>query len=242
MIPPASYSEARPTPADLIEAHMNIVQRLAWMFHGRVGRFVEIEDIMQAGYIGLVEAAQRYTPQEGVTFAAYAAQRIRGAILDSLRRNSNLSRKTVTMRQSVMRTRSKLAQQFGREPEQSEVAASLDISVSELQDWESRFQVNELTSLDEVYTDQSLVFRDRAIGAERAVEVAELKDLLRDAIEELPERQALVLQLCYVEEFNVYEMAEILDVTPGRVSQIKKAALLKLRDLMDAKTGDPEAP
>lgn len=237
MIPPAAYSEMRPDAADLVEAHMGLVKRLAWMLHGRVGRFVEIEDVMQAGYIGLVEASQRYTPQEEVPFSAYAAPRIRGAILDSLRRNSNLSRRTVAMRQAVRRTQDKLAHKLGRAPEPAEIAQALKLSLSELQEWESRFAVNELQSLDEVYTDHSLVFRDDAHDAERSIEITELKSLLREAIEELPERQALVLQLCYVEEFNIYEMAATLDVTPGRVSQIKKSALIRLRDLMDSKTG-----
>lgn len=217
---------------------MGLVQRLAWLFHGRVGRFIEIEDLMQAGYIGLVEASARYSIREGVSFAAYAAIRIRGAILDMLRRNSNLCRKTITMRQTVMRARAKLAQQLGREPSPSELAEALEMSLEELQDWESRFQVNKLQSLDEVYTDQSLLFSDESLSAERQTELGQLKELLREAVEELPERQALVLQLCYVEELNVYEMAAILDVTPGRVSQLKKAAITRLREIMEARLED----
>lgn len=238
MIAPRAYGEASPDAEALVRAHMDIVHRLAWMFHGRVGRFVEIEDIMQAGYIGLVEASRRYTAQEGASFATYAAQRVRGEILDSLRRRSNLSRKTVVMRQAVIRATNALSQKLGRAPELTELAKALDISIAELQEWQSRFQANELSSLDEIYTDQSLVFSDGAISAERALELSQLKGLLAEAITELPERRALVLQLCYVEEFNVYEMAEILDVTPGRVSQIKKAALLQLREIMEAKAGD----
>lgn len=84
---------------------MGLVQRLAWLFHGRVGRFVEIDDLIQAGYVGLVEASARYSIRDGVSFSAYAAIRVRGAILDMLRRNSNLCRKTISMRQAVLRAR-----------------------------------------------------------------------------------------------------------------------------------------
>ena len=238
MITPRTYREACPPPEELVQSNMGIVQRLAWLYHGRVGRFVEIEDIMQAGYIGLVEAAQRYVPQEDASFATYAAQRVRGAILDMLRRNSNLSRKAVSLRQATMRVRSALSQKLGREPNAAEMAEALGMSVTDLQEWQNQFQANELASLDEVYTDHSLVFRDGTLGPERVLERSELKALLAESITELPERHALVLQLCYVEEFNVHEMAQILDVTPGRISQIKKAALLRLRDLMEEKTGD----
>ncbi|MEM8576964.1 MAG: sigma-70 family RNA polymerase sigma factor [Pseudomonadota bacterium] len=241
MITPNSYREARPPAEELIRGQMRLVQRLAWLYHGRVGRFVEIEDILQAGYIGLVEAAQRYAPQDDASFATYAAQRVRGAIVDMLRRNSNLSRKAVSMRQATLRARTALSNKLGREPDIVETAEALDISVAELQEWNSQFQANELASLDEIYTDHSLVFRDGTVGPERSVEIAEQKALLAEAITELTDRHALVLQLCYVEEFNVYEMAEILDVTPGRISQIKKAALSRLREIMDAKMGDKES-
>lgn len=88
MIAPKAYPEQTPQPEKLIEQHMPLVQRLAWHFHGRVGRFVEIEDLLQAGYLGLVDAGQRYSVREGVTFSAYAAIRIRGSIVDLLRRLS----------------------------------------------------------------------------------------------------------------------------------------------------------
>lgn len=238
MIAPKGYPEQRPNPRKLVDDHMGLVRRLAWLFHARVSHFVDIEDLMQAGYVGLVEASARYSVREGVTFAAYAAIRIRGGILDMLRRNSNLCRKTITMRQTVSLARAKMAQQLGREPNLSEVAQALDMNIEELQDWENRFQANKLQSLDEVYTDQSLLFSDNSLSPEKHTELGQLKGLLREAVEELPERQALVLQLCYVEELNVYEMSAILDVTPGRISQLKKAAITQLREILKRRLED----
>ncbi|MEQ8900723.1 MAG: FliA/WhiG family RNA polymerase sigma factor [Roseovarius sp.] len=235
MIAPQSYQEQRLSPARLVEEQMPLVQRLAWHFHGRVGRFVEVDDLLQAGYLGLVDASQRYSVCDGVSFAAYAAIRIRGSIIDHLRRNSNLCRNTISMRQSIERARRKLSQSLGREPEPMELAEAMEMTTEKLQDWENRFQTNQLHSLDEVYTDHSILFSDNATTAEDALEQSQLKVLLRHAIEDLPERNALVLQLYYVEELNVYEIAAILDVTTGRVSQIKKAAIEQLRDLMQTR-------
>ncbi len=235
MIAPQSYQEQRLSPARLVEEQMPLVQRLAWHFHGRVGRFVEVDDLLQAGYLGLVDASQRYSVCDGVSFAAYAAIRIRGSIIDHLRRNSNLCRNTISKRQSIERARRKLSQSLGREPEPMELAEAMEMTTEKLQDWENRFQTNQLHSLDEVYTDHSILFSDNATTAEDALEQSQLKVLLRHAIEDLPERNALVLQLYYVEELNVYEIAAILDVTTGRVSQIKKAAIEQLRDLMQTR-------
>jgi len=235
MIAPQSYQEQRLNSTRLVEEQMPLVQRLAWHFHGRVGRFVEVDDLLQAGYLGLVDASQRYSVCDGVSFAAYAAIRIRGSIIDHLRRNSNLCRNTISMRQAVERARRKLSQNLGREPETVELAEAMEMTTEKLQDWENRFQTNQLHSLDEVYTDHSILFSDNAITAEDALEQSQLKALLRHAIEDLPERNALVLQLYYVEELNVYEIAAILDVTTGRVSQIKKAAIEQLRDLMQSR-------
>ena len=238
MIAPQSYQEQRLSPTRLVEEQMPLVQRLAWHFHGRVGRFVEVDDLLQAGYLGLVDASQRYSVCDGVNFAAYAAIRIRGSIIDHLRRNSNLCRNTISMRQAVERARRKLSQRLGRDPETLELAEAMDMTPETLQDWENRFQTNQLQSLDEVYTDHSILFSDHGASAEDALEQSQLKVLLRHAIEDLPERNALVLQLYYVEELNVYEIAAILDVTTGRVSQIKKAAIEQLRALMQEKLRD----
>lgn len=232
MIAPKAYGEQAPNPEKLVEDHMQLVQRLAWHYQGRVGKFAEIDDLLQAGYLGLIDASQRYSLRDGVTFSAYATIRIRGAILDLLRRNSNLCRSTIAMRQKIDKARQDLEKKLERTPEIEELAAALEMTVLEVQDWQARFQVNQLQSLDEVYTDHSLLFRDQGVRAEDALHLNQLKGLLKLSLEKLPEREALVLQLYYVEELNVYEIAAVLDVTTGRVSQIKKAAILRLRDMM----------
>lgn len=235
MIAPKSYAEQTLSPEKMVLAHVDLVRRLAWHFQGRVGRFVEIDDLIQAGYLGLVDASQRYSVREGVSFAAYAAIRIRGSIIDYLRRNSNLCRTTIAVRQKIERTRLKLSQALGHEPDTPTLAKALEMTPEELQDWQSKFQVNQLESLDDVYTDHSVAFSSDVPTAEDKVQQTQLKAMLRLALDTLPEREALVLQLYYVEELNVYEIAATLGVTTGRVSQIKKAAVERLRESMTAR-------
>lgn len=241
MIAPKSYSEQSICPEKMVLSHLDLVRRLAWHFQGRVGRFVEIDDLIQAGYLGLVDASQRYCVRDGVSFAAYAAIRVRGSIIDYLRRNSNLCRTTISIRQKIERTRLKLVQELGHEPDTPALAKALEMTTEELQDWQGKFQVNQLESLDDVYTDHSLAFSSAVPTAEDMVHQTQLKAMLRVALDDLPEREALVLQLYYVEEMNVYEIAATLGVTTGRVSQIKKSAVSRLRDAMTARMNDDDA-
>lgn len=223
------YAEQSPSPDKLVTSHMNLVRKIAWHMHGRVGRIVEIDDLLQVGYIGLVDASQRYVPKAGVSFAAYAKIRIRGSIVDYLRSNSSMCRATIAMHQKVKAATARLEQELMRAPTVPEMAATMEMTVSEYEDWQTQFATRQLSSLDEVYSDHSMLFQSNAISAEDKVQTDELKGLLRAALGDLPEREALVLQLYYVEELNIYEIADILGVTTGRVSQIKKAAVERLR-------------
>lgn len=223
-----------PSPERLVRTHMDLVRKIAWHLHGRVGRMAEVEDMLQVGYMGLVDAAQRYTPRQGATFAAYAAIRIRGSIIDYLRASSSLCRATIVMQQKMRAATQKLEQQLLRTPEKAEVATEMGLTVGELEDWETQFGASQIKSLDEVYTDHSLLFSDAARTVEDKMQQDEMRKMLRTALGQLPQREALVLQLYFVEELNVYEIAEILGVTTGRVSQIKKAAVGRLRESIAA--------
>lgn len=180
---------------------------------------------MQAGYLGLVDASRRYSAREGVTFAAYAAIRVRGSIIDCLRRNSNLCRTTISMQQKVRAAERDLEIEHQRTPTPEELSEKMEMTLEELQNWQARFQASRVKSLDEVYTDHSILFQDFTPSPEEATYQSQMRGMLRKAISKLPEREARVLQLYYVTELNVYEVAAILDVTTGRISQIKRAAI-----------------
>ncbi|NEX45258.1 sigma-70 family RNA polymerase sigma factor [Pseudotabrizicola algicola] len=226
---PRAYREQALSPNNLVESHLNLARRIAWHIHGRVGKRVEIEDLLQVAYIGLMDAARRYVAQPGTPFSAYAGIRIRGALMDHLRALAGQARGTLQMQTKIRAAESRLEQSLMRRPREDEIAQALSLTAEELAHWRMEFDVHQQKSLDEVYTDQSLIFRDRAPSAEDNLAQEMLKRQLRNGVANLPEREALVLQLYYVEELNVYEIAEILKVTTGRVSQIKKAAIERLR-------------
>ena len=226
------YLEQKPDVEELITGHMELVRRIAWQMHGRVHASVEVEDLVQIGYYGLVLAAQNYTVQEGASFTSYAGLRIRGSIVDHLRKNSNLCRTTIQMQQRAKKVEHQLQMQLGRSPTSEEVAEKLGITDEEMMDWEQAFQANVHQSLDSVYDDFSIWFVSPENTPEENMSDGQLRETLKTALRTLPEREALVIQLYYVEELNVYEIAEVLEVTTGRVSQIKKAAIGRLRNFI----------
>ena len=221
--------QTKPEVEELITDNLRLVQSIAWHLHARVSKVIEIDDLVQIGYYGLVTAAQKYTPQEGVNFSNYASLRIRGAMVDHLRKNSNLCRTTINMQQRFNHAEQKLIKLHRRQPEQAEIADEMAISLSELQEWRKNFAANHHESMDQVYDDFSIIFASNTNDPEEELQNQDLKKLLIEALKKLPEKMALVIQLYYVEELNVYEIAEVLEVTIGRVSQIKSEAVKKLR-------------
>jgi RNA polymerase sigma factor for flagellar operon FliA len=227
-----TYSETPNNINALIENNMGLVRKIAWHMHGRVKSAVEIEDLIQIGMYGLVTAAQNYVVKEGVSFASYAGIRIRGEIVDHLRRNSNLCRTTIQMQQKYNASFEKLSRQLQREPKNSEIAKDMGLEASELDNWEQAFAANTHQSLDSVYDEFSIWFASNDQSPEDELSDTELRQNLVEALKTLPEREAMLVQLYYVEELNVYEIAEVLEITTGRVSQIKKSAISRLREFI----------
>ena len=227
-----TYSDTSKNINALIENNMGLVRKIAWHMHGRVKSAVEIEDLIQIGMYGLVTAAQNYVVKEGVSFASYAGIRIRGEIVDHLRRNSNLCRTTIQMQQKYNTSHEKLSRQLQREPKNNEIAKDMGLEESELDNWEQAFAANTHQSLDSVYDEFSIWFASEDQSPEDELSETELRKNLVEALKTLPEREAMLVQLYYVEELNVYEIAEVLEITTGRVSQIKKSAVSRLREFI----------
>ena len=228
-----SYAEQQPDVEELIASHTELVRKIAWQIHGRARHITEIEDIMQIGYTGLIVAAQNYTPLDGASFASYASIRIRGAIVDYLRKSSNLCRTTIQIKKKYNQAVEKLERRLLRQPNRLEIADELDMSEDQLIEWEAAFQANTPQSIDSVYDQFSIWFTSPDNNPEEEVNEVELQELLKEALRHLPEREALVIQLYYVEELNVFEIAEVLEVSTGRVSQIKKSAVGQLRQFIE---------
>ena len=220
---------------NLIKSCLGIVRKIAWHYHGRVKNIIEIDDLIQIGMLGLVTAAENFTERPGVAFASYAKIRIKGEIVDFLRKNSNLCRTTIKKKQEFDKGFHKLQSQLGREPSKKEVVDFLNVTEDEFNYWETAFQANKLQSIDAVYDEFSILFASKTLSPEDTLADKELKNILKIALKNLNQREALVTQLYYVEELNVYEIAEVLEISTGRVSQIKKSIITKLRGLVNAK-------
>lgn len=215
-------------PDDLVRGHMQLVRKIAWHVHGRVSTAIDVEDLIQIGMIALVESASGYEDR-GHAFSTYASMRVRGAMIDHLRRHASLSRSAMTKRREMLKAKADFEKTHGRPPSDSELAHAMGLDGATfralMEDTAATYQ----ESLDEVYSDQSIWFADVEERADDALEREELGTALAEHIAGLPEREATVLQLYYVEEMNLEEIGQTLGIGAARVCQIKKAALDKLR-------------
>lgn len=227
------YMHNNKGPSDLINDNLELVKKIAFYYRGRVGKILDVDDLLQLGMLGLVEAAHNYSPKENVPFAAYATLRIKGSIVDYLRKSSNLCRGTIRRKQDYEKAKRKLEKTLNREPDAHEIASELQIDLTELTKWNHDFAVSQHQSIEEATEAYGDFLFSADISVEEKIFDGQLKDILRNKLENLNQQQLLVLQLYYVEELNVYEIAEVLSVTTGRVSQIKSAAIKNLRSMIE---------
>lgn len=217
-----------PRPAELAREHMSLVRRIAWHVHGRVSNAIDVEDLIQIGMVALVEAANNFEDR-GFAFATYATMRIRGAMIDHLRRHATICRSAMGRRRAIGGVRAKLEQILGRPASEAEMAEAMGMTAQEYREATDSTESIRQESLDEVYSDQSMWFADVEERVDQTLERDELRDMLAGHIADLPEREAMVLQLYFVEEMNLEEIGLTLGVGAARVCQIKKAALDRLR-------------
>ncbi|WP_294390639.1 FliA/WhiG family RNA polymerase sigma factor [uncultured Sphingomonas sp.] len=219
---------ARPDPEALARSHMNLVRKIAWHVHGRVSSAIDVEDLVQIGMIALVEAANSYEDR-GHAFSTYASVRIRGNMIDHLRRHATLCRSAMAKRKAINEATAKLETKLGRHPAEAEVAIAMGMGPAEFREMADSAIAARQESIDEVYSDQSLWFADVEERVDQTLEREQLAAALAANIASLPEREAMVLQLYFVEELNLDEIGQVLGVGAARVCQIKKAALDRLR-------------
>lgn len=225
----AAYA-AQDIVADRVRRFVPMVKKAAWHIHGSGRDGLEIEDLVQAGFIALTEAARNHNGPGEDGFAAYAKIRVRGAMFDLVRKQLPESRATIRRRRAAEAARNALRQELGREPSDGELAARLEVTPAELAAITAA-QVH-LTALDEAYDERSAHFASDLPDPFEVLSQLEDNSRLGEAMVRLPERLQLVLQLYFVEELNLTEIADVLDVSVPRVHQLKTQALVKLRDLM----------
>ncbi|MDQ8757174.1 RNA polymerase sigma factor FliA [Sphingosinicella sp. LHD-64] len=225
----ATYQrQARPTPEALVRSHMQLVRKIAWHVHGRVASAIDVEDLVQIGMVALVEAANGFEDR-GHAFATYATLRIRGAMIDHLRRHASICRSAMVRRRELAAARQRLEARLGRAALDAEMAEELGMGAADYREMVDDSQAVHHESIDEVYSDHSIWFADVEERADEALDRDRLKDAIAEAIRTLPERDGLVLQLYFVEEMNLEEIGQTLGVGAARICQIKKAALDRLR-------------
>jgi RNA polymerase sigma factor for flagellar operon FliA len=226
---PTRYDDvALQNPSSVVEDLLPLVKSIALRIRVKLPDFIELDDLTQAGLIGLLSACQSYDPNQGANFQTYASIRIRGAILDELRRNDWLPRSVQTQLGEVSRAIAKVEAREGRTAQDHEVAEAMNLSLDEYRQLTTKLSAARLVYLD-ANTDSAddVPVGDREPEAEYSEE--EQRALLRSGIDMLPEREKLMMSLYYVEELNIREIAAVLEVTEGRVSQLHGQALARLR-------------
>ena len=229
---PLTYAP-RPAGVDaLVRQHLPLIRKLAWHVHGAMSTLVDIEDLVQVGLVALVEAAGQ-APKDpgspGGAFRAYLATRIRGAMIDELRRQAATTRGAMRRRRAYHAAVATLTQATGQAPGEAMIAHHLGVGVDKLRAEYLTAEAARFDSIDDIYADDLPWFADDAPSAFDALAEGEQRDRLIAAIAALPEREAMVIQLYYVEELNLEEIGEVLGVGAARVCQIKAAAHGRLR-------------
>jgi RNA polymerase sigma factor for flagellar operon FliA len=215
--------------ADAIRRFLPMVRRLAWHVHGSGRDGIELEDLMQSGLLALTEAVRNHTGPIEDGFAAYAKMRVRGAMIDLVRRHLPISRGATERRKLIRERETALRLELGREPDASELAAALGVSLAELAALRSTSQPLRFEALDDTYSDSDSAFADDRPDSLMLLEDKEMRENLVEAIASLPQRLQIVVQLYFVEELNLAEIAQVIDVSVPRVHQLKAQALDKLK-------------
>ena len=231
------------THEDLVTTHAPLVKRIAYHLMNRLPPSVQVEDLIQAGMIGLLEAAGNYDAGQGASFETYAGIRIRGAMLDEIRRSDWTPRSVHRKARQVAEVIREIEHAEGRDARDVEVAEALDMSLEEyhqiLADASGAriFSYEELSEFGDVVPGESKgrnVRNQMHDGPLKGLEQSHFKEALADAIAGLPERERLVIALYYDEELNLREIGQVLGVSESRVCQIHSQAALRLR----ARLGD----
>ena len=216
---------------DWIQRYAPLVKRIAHYMMARLPASVEFDDVLQAGMLGLLDAVSRYEETQGAQFETYAAQRIRGAIVDELRRNDWLPRSVRKSMRKIELAISALEQRLGRPPTEGEIASQLSVPLEEYQ-----HQLHQARGYQLLYSEdfddpdgESMLDAGGPRDILDALIDEELKQRLANGVAALPEREKTVMSLYYEKELNLREIGQVLGVTESRVCQLHSQAVARLR-------------
>jgi RNA polymerase sigma factor for flagellar operon FliA len=236
--------------AKLIEDSLPLVKHVMYQVSVRFPRHVDREELVRAGVVGLVQAAHRYDASKGVNFSHYAAQRIRGAILDAIRSTDWAPRSVRRAGRTIETAGDKLANDLGRIPTALELAAELGMTPAALAELQHQLARTVVLGLEmvvaEVECDDDDVrlkgtVADTGCGPEEELVDRELHAYLRDAVDVLPERHRVVIRGYFFEGRTSESLAAELGITVSRVSQLRSEAFVMIREGLAAQYRDPDA-
>lgn len=240
----ASFAAGNQQSRDmLLQDHLSLVHHVARQLARSLTGAANLDELVSAGTLGLVTAVESFDVSRGLAFSTFAVPRIRGAILDELRRQDHVPRSVRRKSREINKAREALSRQLGREPDTRELAEALDVDVETLWRWsadvEGAIQIPlERTASDRESTSPSpvelLSAEDSESVDERLSKQQEVA-ILREAILKLKDQERTVLSLYYFEDLKLHEIAEVLHVTESRVSQIRSKALSRLREKLSSR-------
>jgi len=233
MIAPAAQYRAvqRSASVEVVERHADLVRRIAHHLAARLPASVEVDDLVQAGMLGLIEAARNFDSDQGASFETYASIRIRGAMIDEIRKGDWTPRSVHRRTREAAEVTRQIEQTTGRAATGAEVAQALGLAPEEYARLLEDAVSGQVLSLDSHIDDhgEPNVAAGAAYSPERRLQAAEFRHALAAAIGQLPEREQLVLSLYYEQEMNLREVGAVLGVSESRVCQIHGQAMLRLR-------------
>ena len=236
MVKANTYSDQIDKSA-LLEQHTVLVKRIAYHLLARLPASVLVDDLIQSGMIGLLEAANNFDNGKGASFETFAGIRIRGAMLDEIRKGDWTPRSVHKNSRMVSEAIKLLEAELGRDVTDIEVAEKLDISLNEYHHILNEVSTGKIIGIDDLGVSEDAIqsFEDKNINDPyQDIEQIVFKKSLSECITTLPEREALVLSLYYDEELNLREIGQVLDVSESRVSQIHSQALHRLKSRMQS--------
>ncbi len=236
MVKPNAYS-IQNDKAAIITQHTVLVKRIAYHLLARLPASVQVDDLIQSGMIGLLEASNNFDHSKGASFETFAGIRIRGAMLDEIRRGDWTPRSVHKNSRMVSEAIKLLEATLGRDVTDIEVAEKLDISLNDYHHILSEVSTGKILGIEDLGVgEDSLASMEDAKNNDpyENIEQIVFKKSLTDCISTLPEREALVLSLYYDEELNLREIGQVLDVSESRVSQIHSQAMHRLKGRMQS--------
>ncbi len=223
--------------AALLEQHTVLVKRIAYHLLARLPASVLVDDLIQSGMIGLFEAANNFDNSKGASFETFAGIRIRGAMLDEIRRGDWTPRSVHKNSRLISEAIKQLEAQHGREVSDIEVAEKLDISLNDYHHILREVSTGKILGIDDLGINEDALKENEDCLVDdpyQSIEQSAFKKGLAQCIKSLPEREALVLSLYYDEELNLREIGQVLDVSESRVSQIHSQAMHRLKSRMQS--------